>query len=437
MDSSEAAASDQEIMETDSQNLFTCTPTSYAKTEACAITGSRTATEVDEMVQKAKITFKDNGDVQPFNFMNGPMSMLWFRKYVFNTQASIASPIVKAQGDWSDPVAEPAWEAVRNGHSVAAKGDFLYGIGYDLAKIGVIALKGDKIYQQKWAYDFPSQLTEEGVVYHGEAVAFLGDDLCVLFNGNQGGGYDNYVQGYVVRYTVNSDGTLTYKDSVRVGKNSFSLNLYGGELYVPAIGGMQQAGSANEDASVYIVSVNALSKKLVSKKVVLPSGVTGDFRDIAMANGKAYVLTGFYTSDYSKLTGKLYKTPVTNLEAASPEAWTEMQDINQAGYLWGIHAESNTRFWFVKGQRIQVFTNSSDVVPETVPYRDFTMEQLTDDTSFSQINGACFVAGDTEIRMKGPMGAAAAPAGKSLAGQIRLAREAHIQAEKKKKSMKL
>ena len=152
-----------------------------------------------------------------------------------------------------------------------------------------------------------------------------------------------------------------------------------------------------------------------------------------MANGKAYVLTGFYTSDYSKLTGKLYKTPVSNLEAASPEAWTEMQDINQAGYLWGLHAEENKRFWFVKGQRIQVFSDAAAVVPSTVPYRDFTLDKLTDDTSFSQINGACFVAGDTEIRMKGPMGAAAAPAGKSLAGQIRLAREAHMLAEKKEK----
>ena len=414
-----------------SQILFCCIPTNYGKSTASAITGERDGTEVNNEAEKDRFTFSGDGqgDVQPFNFMNGPMSMLWFRKYVFNTQASIASPIVKAQGDWSDFVAEPAWEAVRNGHSVAAKGDFLYGIGYDLARIGVIALKGDDIYKQKWA--------EEGVVYHGEAVAFLGDYLCVLFNGNQGGGYDSYVKGYVVRYTVNSDdGTLTYKDSVRVGKNSFSLNLYGGKLYVPSIGGMQQAGSANTEACLSIVEIDE-DEDLISKKVVLPSGVTGDFRDIAMANGKAYVLTGFYTSDYSQLTGKLYKTPVSNLEAASPEAWTEMQDINQAGYLWGIHAESNTRFWFVKGQRIQVFTNSSDVVPETVPYRDFTMEQLTDDTSFSQINGACFVAGDTEIRMKGPMGAAAAPAGKSLAGQIRLAREAHMLAEKKKKSMKL
>ena len=433
MDSLKTMAADQAATDTASQNLFTCTPTSYAKTEACAITGSRTGTEVDETVQKAKIKFSDNGDVQPFNFMNGPMSMLWFRKYVFNTQASIASPIVKAQGDWSDPVAQTAWSAILNGHCAASKGDLLIAGDYDQGNLAVIRMNGDPAYNQIQSYTFPDELKEEDVAYHIEAVAFLDDDLCVLFNGNQGGGYDNYVQGYVVRYTVNSDGTLSYKDSVRVGKNSFSLNLYGGKLYVPSIGGMQQAGSANEEASVYIVSVNALSKKLVSKKVVLPAGIVGDFRDIALADDEVYVLTGFYTSDYSKLTGKLYKTPVSNLAASSPAAWTEMQDISQAGYLWGIHAESNTRFWFVKGQRIQVFTNASAVVPETAPYRDFTMEQLTDDTSFSQINGACFVAGDTEIRMKGPMGAAAAPAGKSLAGQIRLAREARMLAEKKKK----
>ncbi len=422
-----------------SQILFCCIPTNYAKSTASAITGERDGTEVDNETEKDRLTFSGDGqgDVQPFNFMNGPMSMLWFRKYVFNTQASIASPIVKAQGDWSDPVAQTAWSSILNGHCAVSKGNLLITGEYDKGNLAVIRMNGDPAYNQIQSYTFPDELKEEDVAYHIEAAAFLGDDLCVLFNGNQGGGYDNYVQGYVVRYAVNSDdGTLTYKDSVRVGKNSFSLNLYGGKLYVPAIGGMQQAGSANEDASVYIVSVNALSKKLVSKKVVLPEGIVGDFRDIALANDEVYVLTGFYTSDYSQLTGKLYKTPVSNLEAASPEAWTEMQDINQAGYLWGLHAEKNKRFWFVKGQRIQVFSDAAAVVPSTVPYRDFTLDKLTDDTSFSQINGACFVAGDTEIRMKGPMGAAAAPAGKSLAGQIRLAREAHMLAEKKKKEIK-
>jgi hypothetical protein len=417
-----------------SQILFCCIPTSYAKSTASAITGERDSTEVDVAAVKDKIKFEgdDGGDVQPFNFMNGPMSMLWFRKYVFNTQAAIASPIVKAQGDWSDPVAQTAWSSILNGHCAVSKGNFLITGEYDQGNLAVIQMNGDPAYKQKWTYTFPDELKEEDVAYHIEAVAFLDDYLCVLFNGNQGGGYDNYVEGYVVRYTIDDNGILKMKDHARVGKNSFSLNLYEDKLYVPAIGGMQQAGKANEEACLFIVYVDE-DGDLTSSKVVLPSGVTGDFRDIAMANGKAYVLTGFYTSDYSKLTGKLYKTPVSNLEAASPEAWTEMQDINQAGYLWGIHAESNTRFWFVKGQRIQVFTNSSDVVPETDPYRDFTMEQLTDDTSFSQINGACFVAGDTEIRMKGPMGAAAAPAGKSLAGQIRLAREARMLAEKKKK----
>ncbi len=436
MDSSEAAASDQEIMETDSQNLFTCTPTSYAKTEACAITGSRTATEVDETVQKAKITFKDNGDVQPFNFMNGPMSMLWFREYVFNTKKPIPSPIVKGQGDWSDPVTLAVWSAILNGHCAVSKGNFLITGEYDQGNLAVIQMNGDPAYKQKWTYTFPDELKKNDVVYHAEAVNVLRNYIYVLFNGNQGGGYDNYIDGYVVQYSIDSDGQLSYVDNVRVGKNGFALILQGSSFYIPCIGGKQQENFSNPSSCISIVTIND-SDFMTASQVVLPSGVTGDFRDIAMANGKAYVLTGFYNTNYELLIGKLYRTPISNLESASPDAWTEMQDINQAGYLWGIHAESNTRFWFVKGQRIQVFTNSSDVVPETVPYRDFTMEQLTDDTSFSQINGACFVAGDTEIRMKGPMGAAAAPAGKSLAGQIRLAREAHIQAEKKKKSMKL
>jgi hypothetical protein len=421
-----------------SQILFCCIPTNYAGSTASAITGERNGTAVNEEAEKDKITFTGDGqgDVQPFNFMNGPMSMLWFRKYVFNTQASIPSPIVKAQGDWSDPVAQTAWSAILNGHCAVSKGDFLITGDYDQGNLAVVQMSGSPVYSQKWTYTFPDELKESGVSYHVEAVNFLGDDLCVLFNGNHGGGYDNYVDGYVVRYTVDDNGILKMKDHARVGKNSFSLNLYKQKLYVPAIGGLQQEGKANEESCLFIVYIDE-DGDLASSKVVLPSGVTGDFRDIAVANDEAYALTGFYNTNYELLQGKLYRTPVSNLEAASPDAWTEMQGISQAGYLWGIHAEENQRFWFVKGQRIQVFTNATTVVKGTVPYRDFTMEQLTDDTSFTQINGACFVAGDTEIRMKGPMGAAAAPAGKSLAGQLRLAREAHMLAEKKKKSMKL
>jgi hypothetical protein len=364
--------------------------------------------------------------------MNGPMSMLWFRKYVFNTQAAIASPIVEAQGDWSDPVAQTAWSSILNGHCAVSKGNFLITGEYDQGNLAVIQMNGDPAYAQKWTYTFPDELKKNDVAYHVEAVNVLRNYIYVLFNGNQGGGYDNYIDGYVVQYSIDSDGQLSYVDNVRVGKNGFALILQGSSFYIPCIGGKQQENFSNPSSCISIVTIND-SDFMTASQVVLPSGVTGDFRDIAMANGKAYVLTGFYNTNYELLIGKLYRTPVSNLEAASPEAWTEMQDISQAGYLWGIHAESNTRFWFVKGQRIQVFTNSSDVVPETDPYRDFTMEQLTDDTSFSQINGACFVAGDTEIRMKGPMGAAAAPAGKSLAGQIRLAREARMLAEKKKK----
>lgn len=434
MDLHNNRVSNLKTAEADLQNLFTCTPTSYAKTEACAITGSRTSTEVDQTVQKAKIVFSDNGDVQPFNFMNGPISMLWFREYVFNTTSPISSPIVKSQGDWSDPVAQAAWSAILNGHCAVSKGDYLFTGDYDQGKLAVIQMNGTPLYQQKWTYTFPNALKEDTVTYHVEAVNFLGDYLCALFNGNLGGGYDNYVQGYVVRYTINDDGTLQTKDFARVGKNSFSLNLYGDKLYVPSIGGMQQAGHANDEACLSIVQIDE-DGDLVSSEVMLPSGVEGDFRDIALANDEAYILTGYYTSDYSELTGKLYRTPVSNLEVSAPAAWTDMQDIAQAGYLWGLHAEENKRFWFVRGQRIQVFTDADTVTTGTDPYRDFTMDKLTDDTSFSQINGACFVAGDTEARLKGTMGAAA-PAGKSLAGQIRLAREAHMLAEKKKKEMR-
>lgn len=415
-------------------NLFAYTISDYSKSEAGAITGARGATTVDATASKAKITDSDlNGDVACFNFFdNNNASKLVFRQYTYSTdpQYLLANRIITPQGAWTSPVASQIWNAVANMHAVASYGNYLYATGYDLAQIAVVNMTSS--YTQAATVTFPSALAETGHTYHGEGLAVLGDYLYVLFSDNIGTGYATYDNSYVVRYKITtSTGDLSYEgDYVRAGKNAFTLELHGSKMYICALGGMQNAGSANADTCISIVTVSRRNVMSVAS-AVLPTGVTGDFRDITITDdGNAYIFSGYYSSDYSSFIGHIYGTTITNLNAATPSAWTTLKTISDAGYFWYIYTEgTSNRFWFVKGNVIEVYPASSTLgTPQS-----FDSTALASNTNYTNINAACFIAADATAT-RGAAGVS--HSAKSCVGQARLAREAHELAEKCKKAKK-
>ncbi|MCP6652058.1 hypothetical protein NL518_28590, partial [Klebsiella pneumoniae] len=85
---------------------------------------------------------------------------------------------------------------------------------------------------------------------------------------------------------------------------------YGNKLYVCAVGGYQNAGSYNTATCLSIVTIDSNDNMSVAN-VSLASGMSGDFRDITIANGSnAYILLGYYDNSYTNLVGKIYHSTV-------------------------------------------------------------------------------------------------------------------------------
>ncbi|AJQ28863.1 hypothetical protein [Pelosinus fermentans] len=408
-----------------SENLFAYAISNYVNSQAGAITGSRSTSSVDTAAAKAKITGL-NGDAAFFNFFEHSNSRLVLRQYnVANPGSLINNQIIQPQGNWAVPLASHTWAAVRNLHAVASKGNWLYATGYDLGKIAAVNMTSDA-FTQTMSYEFP--LTVTGDV-HGEGLAVIGDYLYVLFSSNPEGGYEVYADSYVLQYEINTNGTLNFITSVRVGRNGFTLEPWGNQLYICALGGVQNAGSGNALTRLSIVTIDEDNEMSVNN-VALPSGWAGDFRDISIANANnAYVFVGHYNSSFSAMEGKIYRSTVANLANPSTTNWTVVDNVNSGGYFWGIQAESTpSRFWFVRGNQIDAYSSLPTTTGGTPT--SFNAAALND-AGYTEINSACFIAPDAPAA-KMAAGTAAASA-KGFVGQARLARQAKALADELKK----
>ena len=406
-----------------SENLFAYTDVNatYSAGNAGAIYGERTAASSSTFqAVKNKITGL-NGDPAFFNFFQGTNSRLVLRQYGTPLPAN---QIVASQGTWSSPLATQTWTGAPNLHGVAASGKWLFTTDYDASKIAVVNM--NNAYEQTTkVYTFPTSFSgftnpySDGV-YHGEALTVSGNYLYALFYVNQGSGYSNYYNSIIAKFSINvATGALTYESYVTAGKNSFTLDLYDNKLYVCSLGGMQNGGSGNAETELSIIDLANFTQAGVTNVTIANPTTSGDFRDISILNANhAYVFLGHYDSNYMNLVGGVYHTTVANL--TSPTTWTKVVDVNSPGYLWGIYADAY-RLWFVKGTPIAIYDGSPTSL-QSAASKTFSISDMSDYTN-GNLNSACFIAPDATTGLK-----AAAPgmatAAKSLASQIRLAREA-------------
>lgn len=413
------------------ENLFgyTVVDAGYSQGLAGAINGDRTAAPTT-FTSSTKVAGL-NSDAALFNFFQGTESRLVLRQYTYSTTSLLPNKILDpVAATWTPSLTEKTWSAVANLHAVATKGNFLYATGYDLAKIAVVNMSTG--YTQTTSYQFPTAWTSipssdvpAGASVHGEGLTVVGDYLYALFTVNPSGGYSVYSDSIVVKlYIDSSNGDLYYVNHLKVGKNAFTLDHYDNKLYVCSLGGMQNAGSANADTRMDIIDLATFTKTPVTKA----ASMTGDFRDITIVDANtAYVFLGNYDASFANMVGGVYRTTVANL--ASPSAWTKVSDVNSAGYLWGIYADSN-RFWFVKGNQIDIYpgllASTSDAAAKT-----FTPTQLG--YSGGNLNSAIILAPDqTSAFAKSSSGVA-----KSFAAHTILAQQARKAAEQAKTGLKI
>lgn len=416
------------------ENLFafTAVDTNYSEGTAGAIYGERAGTAATLTAVKNKIFDpKLNGDPAFFNFFDRYNSRLVLRQYTYSTTNLLPNRIIDPQGNWAAPLYSQVWPGVANLHGVASKGKWLFGTGYDLSKISVIDM--DNGYTQEHEYTFPDDFSRiQGLhydgTYHGEALTLVNEYLYALFYINIGSGYQNYYESVVVQFTINeSTGELDFNDYVRVGKNSFTLDLYDNKLYVCSLGGMQNQGTGNAETNLCIVDLGTFSQAGVTEITITNPTQNGDIRDISIIDpDHVYIFAGHYDANYVNMIGAVYHTTLANI--TSFENWTKIIPVNSKGYLWGIHADGS-KLWFVKGTPIEVYNGSpsSTVSPD----KTFDILQMSDFND-GHLNSACFIAPSLP-RM---FGVGLSVSSKSLASQIRLAKEARELAEKLKEEKK-
>ena len=416
------------------ENLFayTAVNSSYSEGTARAIYGERAGTAATLTAVKNKIANpKLNGDPAFFNFFDRFNSRLVLRQYTYSTTNLLPNRIIDPQGNWAAPLYSQVWPGVANLHGVASEGKWLFGTGYDLSKISVIDM--DNGYTQEHEYTFPDDFSRiQGLhydgTYHGEALTLANGYLYALFYINIGSGYTEYYESVVVKFAIDeSTGELDFNDYVRVGKNSFTLDLYDNKLYVCSLGGMQNQGTGNAETNLCIVDTKKFNhENVVTIKITNPTQ-NGDIRDISIIDpDHVYIFAGHYDANYVNMIGAVYHTTLANI--TSFENWTKIIPVNSKGYLWGIHADGS-KLWFVKGTPIEVYNGSPTTTVS--PDKTFGILEMSDFDK-GNLNSACFIAPSLP-RM---FGVGLSVSSKSLASQIRLAKEARELAEKLKEEKK-
>lgn len=402
---------------------YTIVNSNYSAGTAGAIEGDRSATSPAAFTTDINKITGLNGDPAVFNFFDSAdQSRLVLRQYTYSTEPQYLIPnkiINPFAATWTPLIAEQTWENVANLHMVATKGRWLYATGYDLARIAVVDM--DDSYMEVNSYQFPTAwpniYVPAGAECHGEGLTVVDNFLYALFTINPEGGYAVYANSIVVKFYIDTfDGSLIYISHLEVGKNAFTLEPFDNKLYVCAVGGMQNAGSANADTRLDIIDLATFTTTSVSTI----ASIGGDFRDITIRDAdNAYIFIGHYDSYFSNMIGGVYHTSLANI--TSPANWTKVIEVNSPGYLWGIYAETN-RLWFIKGTPVEIYAPLP--TGAATPAKTFSAAQMGDSTG--NLNSATIVAPNPTAAGGAAFKAATA---KSFASHAVLAQQARHTAE--------
>ena len=394
---------------TDAANLMVTIPSNYSSSIMGTITGSRVTTTVDGTAKTVRE--KLNGDPGVFNINVNGQSKVFMRQYNYSTSAGslIPNEILDSDGDFNTPTASGKLTKTANPHGVATWKNYVYSVGYDLGNIAIGKIDGALLTEITTDTNVHNLLKDikatndasigdytTNAAAHGEGAAVRGNDLYVIASVNKNGGYSNYDDGYLMHYTIKSDGTLDYKDYTRIGKNTDEsrVNMYNDHIFVSAIGGMQNYGAGNAETSITAATLtNGAVSKEKNKSITVPTSVkaTGqDFRDLKiLPNGTAYVMT-YNLGSAGGIDTTIYQTTVSNLYATNPKDWTVVHSGTYDGWFGKLNAEMYThRLWVEAGQNLLVYTDGDTSPKYSWAAKDFGK------SSMSQYNFMAMLQPDT------------------------------------------
>lgn len=407
-------------------NLMATIPSDYANSQMGGVTGSRVTTKVDAAPVVGAVK-NLNRDPATFSvFINGE-SQIFLRQYTYSTVALKGSVLMDADGDWAS-VNNPTGEitAVPNAHAAVGYGNTLYTTGYDNGQIGLAKVNGKQLVENKLktvnlktdikektgdvdAASYDTYTDTDGSIQtttvHGEGLLIKDGYLYVAASVNLKSGYDNYDNGYLMQYKINSDGGLSYNGYARIGKNTdqVKLNNYNHLILNTSIGGYQNYGFGNKETSLDYVNINGnnIGNLHDKKSIILPEQVKNDgydFRDMkVLPDGTVYVMK-YTLSDVggdnkSGFTGRVYQTTMANLMSKNPDDWNIVLagTVGEDGGWFGrLNAEYYTkRLWVEWGNNLYVYEDG-----DTKPTHQWETKDFSTDKQFYQFNSVTMLPTD-------------------------------------------
>ena len=407
-------------------NLMATIPSDYANSQMGGVTGSRVTTKVDAAPVVGAV--KDlNRDPATFSVMLDGESKIFLRQYVYGNTELKGSILMDADGDWASG-ANPTGviKAVTNAHAVTGFGNTIYATGYDLGQVGIAHVVDDQIAEDTTktvnlkedikektgdidakAYDTYTDTNGsiQTTTVHGEGLLVKDGYLYVAASVNLKGGYDNYDNGYLMQYKINSDGGLSYNGYARIGKNTdqLKLNNYNHLILSTSIGGYQNYGLGNKETSLDYVNINGnnIGNLHDKKSIILPEQVKNDgydFRDMkVLPDGTVYVMK-YTLSDVggdnkSGFTGRVYQTTMANLMSKNPDDWNIVLagTVGEDGGWFGrLNAEYYTkRLWVEWGNNLYVYEDG-----DTKPTHQWETKDFSTDKQFYQFNSVTMLPTD-------------------------------------------
>lgn len=407
-------------------NLMATIPSDYANSQMGGVTGSRVTTKVDAAPVVGAVK-NLNRDPATFSVMLDGESKIFLRQYVYGVTDLKGSILMDADGDWASG-ANPTGviKAVPNAHAVTGFGNTIYATGYDQGQVGIAHIVDNQIAEDTTkTVDLKKDIKEKtgdidakaydtytdtnGSIQttrvHGEGLLVKDGYLYVAASVNLKGGYDNYDNGYLMQYKINSDGGLSYNGYARIGKNTdqVKLNNYNHLILSTSIGGYQNYGFGNKETSLDYVNINGnnIGNLHDKKSVILPEQVKNDgydFRDMkVLPDGTVYVMK-YTLSDVggdnkSGFTGRVYQTTMANLMSKNPDDWNIVLagTVGEDGGWFGrLNAEYYTkRLWVEWGNNLYVYEDG-----DTKPTHQWETKDFSTDKQFYQFNSVTMLPTD-------------------------------------------
>lgn len=407
-------------------NLMATIPSDYANSQMGGVTGSRVTTKVDAAPVVGAVK-NLNRDPATFSVMLDGESKIFLRQYVYGVTDLKGSILMDADGDWASG-ANPTGviKAVPNAHAVTGFGNTIYATGYDQGQVGIAHIVDHQIAEDTTktvdlkkdikektgdidakAYDTYTDTNGsiQTTTVHGEGLLVKDGYLYVAASVNLKGGYDNYDNGYLMQYKINSDGGLSYNGYARIGKNTdqVKLNNYNHLILSTSIGGYQNYGFGNKETSLDYVNINGnnIGNLHDKKSIILPEQVKNDgydFRDMkVLPDGTVYVMK-YTLSDVggdnkSGFTGRVYQTTMANLMSKNPDDWNIVLagTVGEDGGWFGrLNAEYYTkRLWVEWGNNLYVYEDG-----DTKPTHQWETKDFSTDKQFYQFNSVTMLPTD-------------------------------------------